>query len=861
MDPKNKEATQENTMFLTDADMNVTLNQDLTGQTIGNVKIIRPLGEGGMGRVFLGRDIVLDRMIAVKTLKTDQFCTKEHRLRFLREAKILARLNHPNICHLYDFRRHNTEDVLFLEYIEGHSLRESMTSETSYETKLNYAIEIASALEAAHSESIIHRDLKPDNVMIRSDGTIKVLDFGIARWTSDQLSHPEKRTSDDHIPHSMDVTTEGNLFGTLRYMSPEQAKSEELTTASDMFTFGIILQELFMNSKAYQCRHVQEQLFKVAQGDTLPVTGLKRPLTRLINRLKSMNPSDRPTASETVKILSSIQKPSRLRIARVAAMVSILIILPLWLMRTPYRQSSTILVIPFDDMGSSGHGEFARGLSLEISSRLAGYSGLSLLYAEPNRTIPDPISYGKERSAQYVLYGSVHWQSKNVLIKPHLVHIDQGKQLWSKAYQKNSMELVRLEASIAGDIAKALGYKVANTTSLPKGRHKTNPEAYQAYIRGRSYDYILTHSRDQYEIPLKLFQRALELDPDFAAAHAYASRIYSAMYLQGIQRTRDVAEKARRHARLAMDLEPESPDGLTAWGIYLYRVKRDDKQALNAFRKAKQHWPGNLEIDEDIALVHRRQGQFKKARTEIQAVYDYDNRNPRVVLELAHTCFFLQDFKQARIYYRQSIALVPDKTTAWLFSAWNEWRDKGNLGRAQYFLNQLPDPDKPIAHYFSFLQYLYQNQPERALKTARTLPTDSVVWQLWFIPKPLLEARALSMLERHEEALTKFIEAETVLSKLLAQNNEDSRLHAAMAQALTGQGRFKKAIKHAERAVSLAKKTYDYLLLDYQEINLAYVLKMAGHKDEWLKMKEKFLNRTSWLTPSMLKIDPRWREN
>jgi serine/threonine protein kinase len=861
MDPKNMEAAQENTMFLNDDEMNVTLNRDLTGQTIGNVKIIRPLGEGGMGRVFLGKDVILDRLIAVKSLKTDQFCTKEHRLRFLREAKILARLNHPNICQLYDFRRHNLEDVLFLEYIEGSSLCESMTSNTSYETKLSYAIEIASALEAAHSESIIHRDLKPDNVMIRHDNTVKVLDFGIARWTSDQLSPPGKRTADHRVPQSMDVTTEGNLFGTLRYMSPEQAKSEELTTASDMFTFGIILQELFMNTKAYQCRHVQEQLFKVTQGDALPVTGLNRPLTRLINRLKSMNPSDRPTASETVKILTSIQKSSKLRIAWIAAIASILIILPLWLMRTPYRQSSTILVIPFDDRGPFGHGEFARGLSLEISSRLAGYSGLSLLYAEPNRTIQNPINYGKERSAQYVLYGSVRWQSKNILIEPHLVHIGQSKQLWSKSYQKNSMELVRLEASIAEDIAKALGYKITDTTALPQGRHRTNSEAYQAYIRGRSYDYILTHSRDQYEIPLKLFQRALELDPDFAAAHAYASRIYSAMYLQGLQRTRDVAEKAKQHALSAMDLEPESPDGLTAWGIYLYRVKRDDNQALKSFHKAKQHWPGNLEIDEAIALVHRRQGHFKKARAEMQAVYDYDNRNPRVVLELAHTCFFLQDFEQARVYYRQSIALVPDKTTAWLFSAWNEWRDKGNLGRAQYFLNQLPDPNQPIAHYFSFLQYLYQNQPERALRTARELPTDSVVWQLWFIPRPLLEARALNMLEQHDEALIKFIEAEAVLSKLIAKNNEDSRIHAAMAQALTGQGRFKEAIKHAERAVSLAKKTSDYLLLDYQEINLAYVLKMAGRKDEWLNMKRKFVNRTSWLTPSMLKIDPRWREN
>lgn len=295
----------------------------LLGRKIGHIQVVDLLGEGGMGAVYAGFDEKLRREVALKVIRPDLFGPVS-KMRFLREARALSQLNHPNICIIYDFVEGQDSDVLVLERIHGQGLREARLD---FAGKLKAAEQIASALVAAHSKGIIHRDLKMANVMITENGTVKVLDFGLA-YFSGSLPTPSQPILLE--PEPADARTElGVVAGTTTCMSPEQVSGEPLTVASDMYAYGLLLQELFTGSAPYGSgtTTVPELLKKVRKGETAPVTGLSRDLAALIERLKSVAPAQRPTAVETLERLRRIQgKPARrARIAMASGLFLVLV--------------------------------------------------------------------------------------------------------------------------------------------------------------------------------------------------------------------------------------------------------------------------------------------------------------------------------------------------------------------------------------------------------------------------------------------------------------------------------------------------------------------------------------------------------
>ena len=837
--------------------------QDLEGKLFGHVRIEKLLGEGGMGWVYQGRDEILDRAVAVKALKTQHEVTTEQHNRFLREAKILAKLDHDHICRLYGVQHFQGRTVLFLELVEGRSLREFMTEQTPYKEKLKLAGQIASALVAAHEASIIHRDLKPDNIMVRKDGTVKVLDFGLARLEGTPAFPKEKKELKAHVhADGPDITSEGALLGTLAYMSPEQARGEQLSTSTDLYSFGILLQELFTNQRAYAWEGYYKQLLQVTLAQTVPVSGLDRRLTRLIESLKALQPEARPSAKDILKEVNRIEHPrNRSLWWGTLTVFALAFVAVFWILSQP-KGPAKILVIPFEDVGDEKEVEFAHGLSLEISTRLAGLKGLSLLSSKKDPPFSDYVDYGRKRGADFLLYGTVRWFPTGVRINPHLIDIEKQTELWSKSYSSSENDLMHLETSLALAIAKELGFILSSKDEgMLSSSSTTSPEAYQAYLRARSYDYILTHSRDEYEIPLKLYMKAIEFDPKFAAAYAAVSRLYSAMFLQGIERSEDIASKAEAYAKLALQLEPSSPNGIMAWGYFQYRVQRDDNAALQAFQEAKQKWPGNLEIDAAIAYVYRRQGKLEKAIESLAFACANDPKNIRLVTELGHTYFLLKDFSEARRYYDQSIALLPDQSTAYLFAAWNEWRDSGNSEKAGTYLSAMPDTSLPITQYFLFLQQLYTQKPKDALETLNKMPSDWISWQAWQYPVPLLQGQALKCLGRQEEAEIFFKKAETMLRDAIKENATDCRSYAALGITLVELGKIEEAIHSARKAVYLSNTPPDFINTNFQKSQLAYVLKRAGYRLEYKKLIEEVLNEPGYITALWLRIDPRWMDD
>lgn len=303
------------------------------GTTIGNIRIDARLGLGGMGEVFLGFDPRLERRVAVKTIRPEQRLSPQVKARLLREARLLSKLGHPSICQVHDLIETPEADFLVLEYVEGRTLRElAADGRLGFDEKLRLAEKIAVALDVAHREKIVHRDLKADNVMVTPEGEVKVLDFGIARslgepdapppirlppplpepggtaplWTIEQDLAPAGTTED--------LTRQGMVVGTLSAMSPEQALGREVTEASDLYSFGILLQELFTGEPAYEGQEEAATFLQVLRAETRPVTGLDPDLTRLIQDLESLDPRRRPTAAEAAERLRGIRdRPQRMR--------------------------------------------------------------------------------------------------------------------------------------------------------------------------------------------------------------------------------------------------------------------------------------------------------------------------------------------------------------------------------------------------------------------------------------------------------------------------------------------------------------------------------------------------------------------
>jgi len=320
---------------------------EIIGQTIGHIRIVGRLGKGGMGEVYVGFDEKLERKVAVKAIGSKFHLDTLARSRFLREARVLSQLEHPHICQIHDYIEEETRGYLILEFIDGQNLKHVIGRGIEKALKLKIAEQIAQVLVVAHEKGIVHRDLKPSNIMVTDKNEVKVLDFGLARFVKAKQEAEEpipgakalpSRPDDDARPDQKDVTLtlsqhdaeaeeefrrhplltfrtqDGAVMGTPFYMSPEQARGEPASAASDMYSFGLLLQQLFTGKSPYDETVDQATILNLARkAETVPVAGVSADLATLINRLKSAVPTARPSATEALEKIRRIREKPRRR--------------------------------------------------------------------------------------------------------------------------------------------------------------------------------------------------------------------------------------------------------------------------------------------------------------------------------------------------------------------------------------------------------------------------------------------------------------------------------------------------------------------------------------------------------------------
>ena len=513
------------------------------GTRLGPYELISAIGAGGMGEVWKARDTRLDRTVAVKRL------TGRHSARFEQEARAIAALNHPNICQLYDVG----PDYLVLEYVQGQPLKGPLPPDEA----VRLAIQIASALEEAHGHGILHRDLKPANVMVTGKGSVKLLDFGLAKLTHDSTDRMDATR-----------TIEGTVLGTAAYMSPEQAEGKPLDARSEVFSFGAVLYEMLSGAHAFTGESTVRILSAVLRDEPGP---LKAPaaLERIVRRCLAKNPGDRfQTVAELKTALEQI--PAK-----------------------PVEQQPSIAVLPFSNMSTDKENEyFSDGLAEEIINLLAQIPGLKVIartsaFAFRGKEV-DIRKVAEALGVATVLEGSVRRVGNRIRVSAQLITATDGSHLWSQRYDREMEDVFAVQDEVAAAIAAALHVKLSGTPAA-REQYKPSLPAYEALLKARYY--IGRLHPDVLPRIKESFEHAIALDPKFALAHCEYGIYFLIMAIYGSLPANLVLARVRVHAQKALELDASIPEGHAMLGLASAFLEYDWKETERHFHTAMAHSP------------------------------------------------------------------------------------------------------------------------------------------------------------------------------------------------------------------------------------------------------------------------------
>ena len=548
------------------------------GDRLGPYEILSLIGAGGMGEVYKARDTRLDRVVAIK-ISREKFSE-----RFEREARAVAALNHPNICHLYDVG----PDYLVMEYIDGASLRGPVAADKA----VPIALQIAAALEAAHAHGIVHRDLKPANILIGSSGT-KLLDFGLAK------RDVPVGESDPKVNH----TQLGAVLGTAAYMSPEQVSGKTVDARSDIFSFGAVLYEMLCGQRAFNANSNIAMMAAVLRDEPHPLHSPLE-LVQIVRRCLSKSPADRFQTMTEVKASIAAVKLG--------------------------EPAPSIAVLPFANMSDDKEQEyFSDGLAEEIINALAQIPGLKVTartsaFAFRGKE-QDITKIAEALHVSSVLEGSVRKSGNRLRVTAQLINAADGYHLWSQRYDRELAEVFAMQDEIAAAIASALQLKLVGKPA-DRRAHQPNLQAYEAFLRGRHL--VFVNTAESIVLAKEAFEQAIALDPEYAEAYAELATWHFVQVAAGLRRPVEAMPMARRYAQQALELTPAEPRANAVLGAVAALYERDWNKAAERFQLALAAEQVPPEVRFRCALFYLLPlGRLREALDHIESAVKQDPLN------------------------------------------------------------------------------------------------------------------------------------------------------------------------------------------------------------------------------------------
>jgi len=526
-----------------------------------------------------------------------------------------------------------------------------------------------------------------------------------------------------------------------------------------------------------------------------------------------------------------------------------------------------IVVLPFENLGSPDDEYFADGITEEIISRLSAVSGLQVIsrtstmqYKEhrpPLRQIGDELDVG------YVLEGTIRWDRAGeghgrVRITPQLIRVADDTHLWSERYDRVLEDIFTVQSDIAERVITQLEATILEKERRAlEARPTENMEAYQAYLLG--VQYISKYTAETHgDLAVGLLERAVELDPDFALAHAALCAVHSEIYHARMDYTPERLQQAKASAERALALQPGLPEGHLALGWYYYWGYRDYQQALEEFTIAAEGLPNNEIVLNGLAGVYRRQGRWDEALQTYERLMRLAPQNARVVASIGYTYALLRQYERAEKFLRRAIVIFPDLADGYfdLAAAFLMW--DGSTERARPVLESAPDLNSAGIHFYLISIDLLDRRPDSALARLAEARIDVIDIQFAYQPVELLECMCLSEMGQGEAAKRACESAIVRLEEEIEFRPHDHRLHSAIGHAYALLGQRGKAVRAGELATELMPISLDALDGSDQAIELAKIYTQVGETDKALDLIDELLSIPCELSVGLLRLDPAW---
>jgi eukaryotic-like serine/threonine-protein kinase len=872
---------------------------DLIGQMIGHYRIEFLLGVGGMGEVYLARDERLGRKAALKLLPEPLTADETQLSRFKTEARSASALNHPNILTVYEFGTEGNRQFIAMEFIEGTTVRASLAGgKMKLRAALEIAVQVASALAAAHEAGVVHRDIKPENIMLRPDGFAKVLDFGIAKLTEQRpvSDSPEVGTT------AILQTQPGSVLGTGRYMSPEQARGQKVDARSDIWSLGVVLYEMVGGIPPFLGETPSDCIASILTTEPPPLSGVledvplklefilhkalrksreeryqttKEMLADLRDLKGELESESSQTKARPGSLVNKIKRRKKGVLLTLAAALLAAAAFAYFLFRAPPAPSpseKSIAVLPFENLsGEESNAYFADGIQDEILTRLSKIADLKVISRTSTQryrhTSKKLSQIAKQLGVANLLEGSVQKTNDEVRVNVQLIQAASDSHLWAETYDRKLTGIFSVESDVAKAIADQLRAKLTGQEAqVIAARPTDSPEAYDAYLRGLAYTLKTGNSPANTLGAQKYFKEAVRLDSRFALSWALLSYVDALGYLTlTLQPTVALREETGQAAETALTLQPNLGEAVLARGYYYYACLKDYDAAVSYFERARQFLPNSSQIPESLAYVARRRGQWGRSESYFNEAERLDPRNVSLLTQHAQSYMLVRRFPEALRKFDQVLDITPDDPDTLAQKA-GIAQAQGDLPRAAALLAPLhPPADDTGALEIQVYQAILERRPAPIIPRLKEIlaNTDPALgynngelrfWLGW----------AQEVAGDYVAAQETWRQARRELEPFLEEQPDNYVLIGDLALTNMGLGDKAAALTLSERGMAVLPLDKDVVDGPAPIEVLARVAARLGEPDRAIAALQKLLSIPSEgalasrvpLTPALLRLDP-----